>query len=154
MKKSLVLLPLLLAACQQPVQHDTASGRPEVCIRKATPAQVSAELSSDLLNRGYSITQQTDNLVRADHPLKGFGAALLASAYNSNEMPNARVTYNIVKTESCTRVVADIAEVVNPGTGFEHTELLNNSQDSLLVQQTLDNLSATFGKKHNPKKSK
>jgi len=119
------------------VSHATQSGKPEACIRNAKPPLVSADLASLLLDHGYSISQQTDTMVRGDRPVDNVAAAvLLGSRYDST--PNARITYSIVKRADCVRVVADIMIVTNPGSAYERLTPMNNSADSLKIQDTLD----------------
>lgn len=143
MKRILSLLPLfLLAACQPPVNHNTMSGRPEACIA-AKQQRVSAGLAEILLNKGFSVSQQTDSMVRGDRAITDAMASMFfGSQYDST--PVARITYNIVNTQKCVRVVADMNIVTNPGSAFERLTPMNNSKDSATIQSEMDALKASL----------
>jgi hypothetical protein len=147
---------LLLSGCVAPVQHNTGSGKPEICISSKVPQEaVASALTSDLLNRGYSISQQTNTQVRGDKPVTNvLAAALLGSRYDST--PNARINYNIVSGQDCTRVVADMNIVTNPGSAFERLTAMSNSQDSVMIQSDLNQIKETLeqqsAKKHTKRK--
>ena len=132
-----IIICLGLAACAATVTHQTASGKPEVTIMTTEISAVKGLLVSEMLNRGYSITSESGNLVAFDRPVdNAFAAALLGSQYDRT--PNARVTYSIAPLGSSTRVIADLAIITNPGSAFERRTDMNSNQDSLMFQDLLD----------------
>lgn len=100
------------------MQHHTPSGKVEATISGASPDDVKAALINEMLNRGYSITNDTSYMISFDRPVDNvFAAALLGSNYDST--PNARISYMLAKVGDATRVVADLAMITNPGSLFE-----------------------------------
>jgi len=135
-----------MTGCANPVQHATASQRPEVCITKAKSSDIAARLASDFLDRGYTVLTQTETRVEGEHIVdNAFAAALFGSRYDGT--PKARIAYTIVKIPACTRVVADMNIVTNPGSAYERLTPMNNSQDSLKVQKFLDSVKVSFDKR-------
>ena len=134
-----VLISLSLIGCAgTQVQHNTASGRPERQFA-AAPEAVRAALITELVNRGYSITKESQSLVQGEKFTDNFGAVMAYSTgYDSRVM--VRVTYTMIPMGAETRVVGDIATVSNPGSGFERVHPLPNSQSSADMQNALNNL--------------
>ena len=134
---AVTILCFLVAACATPVKHHTASGRPEVTIATTNVGAVKGALISEMVNRGYSITRESDFLVAFDRPIDNvWAAALLGSRYDST--PNARVSYTIARIQDAIRVVADLAIITNPGSAFERQTNMNANEDSRKIQGLLD----------------
>lgn len=135
---ALVLVAALgLAGCATPVQHQTASGKPEILVAGATPETVKPAVVNRMVSAGYRITKDTPYELAFDRPVENVAAAvLLGSKYDST--PNARVSYTIAGTGTGTRVVADLAVITNPGSAFERRTDFNGSQDTVKIQGVLD----------------
>ncbi|MBA5777189.1 hypothetical protein H2509_08625 [Stappia sp. F7233] len=136
MKKILASLAIAFAlvACQG-VQHNTASGRPEVTTRKSVEVVKNSAIN-ELINHGYAVTADTPYSMTFEKPVENpVAAALLGSQWNS--VPNARIRLTFAKVPAGTRVVADLAFVTNPGTGFERLTPANNNPDSVKIQEWL-----------------
>ena len=134
---AVMILCFLVAACATPVKHHTASGRPEVTIATTNVGAVKGALISEMVNRGYSITRESDFLVGFDRPIDNvWAAALLGSRYDST--PNARVSYTIARIQDAIRVVADLAIITNPGSAFERQTDMNANKDSRMIQGLMD----------------
>jgi hypothetical protein len=126
-----------LCGCAAPVQHGTASGKPEVTISNTTQDIVKPLVVNRMLSAGYRITRDTQFELAFDAPVQNVAAqVLLGSKYDSQ--PNARVSYSFASTGTGLRVVADIAIITNPGSGFERRTEMNQSADSPLIQNMLD----------------
>lgn len=135
----LCIFGVFMSGCATPVIHNTPSGRPEVTINRTTRNEVGAQLTNEMLNRGYNITKQTDYMLAFDRPVDNiFAAALLGSRYDST--PNARITYTLTDMNNETRVVADIKIVTNPGSAFERLTNLTHGQDSIKIQELLNQI--------------
>ena len=151
MKRSLCALVLsgfLAVSCVSPVTHNTPSGKPEVTVTLIEPEDVRGALISEMMSRGYTLNDANDFLLSFDRPVENFlAAALLGSQYDST--PNARITFSIAPIGDSVRVVADLAIITNPGSGFERRTDMNQGQDSPKIQQMLysirDRLQATNG---------
>jgi hypothetical protein len=134
---------LMLGGCGTPVTHATGSGKVEVAINGAAPEAIKAALVNKMLNSGYRITKDTAYEIAFDRPTDNIAVAvLLGSKYDAQ--PNARVSYFIASTPPLVRVVADIAIITNPGSGFEQRTEMNGSQDSVRVQALLDEIKASL----------
>ena len=139
---AVTILCFLVAACAAPVKHHTASGRPEVTITTNNVGAVKGALISEMVNRGYSITRESDFLVAFDRPIDNvWAAALLGSRYDST--PNARVSYTIARIQDAIRVVADLAIITNPGSAFERQTNMNANEDSRMIQGLMDRVKRT-----------
>lgn len=135
----LLVVVLVTGGCVAPVQHKTASGKPEVTISTNDVGVVKAALVSEMIDRGYGITTEGDYRLVFDRPVDNLlVGVLLGSSYDST--PNARISYTLVPTSGRVRVVADIAIITNPGSAFERRTEMNQHQDSLDVQKALDAL--------------
>lgn len=87
----------------------------------------------------------TKTLLVFEKPIDNvFAAALLGSRYDRT--PAARVTYTIIETESSTRIVASLAAITNPGSAFERVTPMDDSKDSVRVQQFLTALKISLEK--------
>ena len=134
---AVIILCFVVASCATPVKHHTASGRPEVTIATTNVEAVKGALISEMVNRGYSITRESDFLVAFDRPVDNvWAAALLGSRYDST--PNARVSYTIARIQDTIRVVADLAIITNPGSAFERQTNMNANEDSRKIQDLMD----------------
>ena len=134
---------LTVAACVEPVEHSTASGKPEVLIDTQDTSAVKSEIVSYMINSGYSVTTNDEFTIAFDRPVdNAFAAVLLGSSYDST--PNARITYTIIEVNNGTRVIADSAIITNPGSAFERRTPMNNSQDSKRIQELLTQIQLRF----------
>ena len=135
-----MLVAMVMAAgCVAPVQHNTASGKPEVTVSTNDVGAVKAALVSEMIDRGYGITSEGDHRLVFDRAADSFLAGVLfGSSYDST--PNTRISYTLVPTSDGVRVVADLAVVTNPGSAFEKRMEMNHHQDSVGVQRALDAL--------------
>jgi hypothetical protein len=98
-----------------------------------------------MLNRGYNVKSSTSTLLVFEKPIDNILASvLLGSRYDST--PAARVTYTIIETDTSTRVVASLAAITNPGSAFEQVTPMDNSKDSLIFQQFLNELKSSLEK--------
>jgi hypothetical protein len=139
----IVVLCAALGGCGTPVTHATGSGKVEVEINGTTPESVKASLVNSMINRGYRITKDTPYEIAFDKPVDNLAVAvLLGSKYDAQ--PNARVSYFIAATPPAVRVVADIAVITNPGSGFEQRTEMNASQASVEVQGLLDQVKVSL----------
>ncbi len=138
MKTKLLLLCLLpLAACATPVQHNTASGKPEVIIKNVTKQEASDTLSNKLFDVCPNIVTADANKIVCEAPITDtMQQFLLHTDYD--HQPIHRITFNFIKVnKKDVRVVADIAGVSNPNSAFERRHDMSRSQGSQQVQQML-----------------
>jgi hypothetical protein len=132
---------LFCGSCSHPVQHETASGHPEVTVQNVAADKVKAALVNKMLNKGYRITRDTQFELAYDKPVENVMASvLLGSKYDSQ--PNARVAYSIAQVGKDVRVVADLAVITNPGSAFERRTDLNRGVESPKVQTFLDDMAS------------
>jgi hypothetical protein len=122
-----------LGACQT-VQHQTASGRPEVEIGRPA-SEVKAAFAGLLLNKGYSITRDTDLQLIAEKTIDNPAAVLLLGT--GMGPPRARVTTTLLSAGGATRVVSDISMVQNAGTAFERVTPMTDSPAAGELQNAL-----------------
>lgn len=137
--KLLVLLFLIpLAGCATPVQHPTPSGKPEVIINKTNVKTVRNKVSEFMINYGYRPVRSDDMTAVFDKIINDGGMInlMMGSQYDMN--PAARVTYTFLEQGKAVRVIADIAVITNPGSGYERRNDYNHHPDSLLFQQELN----------------
>ena len=140
---TILALTAFCAGCTAPVQHATSSGKPETTIAGTTPEKVKPLIVNRMLSAGYRITRDTQFEIAFDAPVKNVAAqVLLGSRYDSQ--PNARVSYSFASTGTETRVVADIAIITNPNSGFERRTEMNQAADSVQVQNILDAVRAAL----------
>jgi hypothetical protein len=142
MKKLWILgLALTLGGCAAPVQHQTASGRPEVLIHNTNSESVKSAIVNRMLSDRYRITRDTPYEIAFDKAVENIAAqVLLGSEYDSQ--PNARISYTLASVGADVRVIADMAIITNPGSAFERRTEMNNGQDSPMVQTFLDGIKA------------
>lgn len=136
MKKVFLLLLFAVASCATPVQHNTPSGKPEVTIESSDTGEIKSQLVNRMIDRGYTITRDTDYLIAFDRPVDAAGGGLMVgllfgSRYDGT--PNARISFTLSKMGDRVRVVADMRIVTNPGSAFERTTEVNQNADSLGV---------------------
>lgn len=140
-----VSLLFVAAGCATPIMHLTPSGRPEVTVTGRVGEQVVARITDRMLNSGYNVKTATKTLMVFEKPIDNvLAAALLGSRYDST--PAARITYTIIETDASTRVVASLAAITNPGSAFERVTPMDNSKDSVGVQQFLTELKSSLEK--------
>lgn len=140
-----ISLFFLVAGCATPIKHLTPSGRPEVTITGRVGEQIVARITNRMLDSGYNVKMATKTLMVFEKPIDNvLAAALLGSHYDHT--PAARVTYTIIETEGYTRIVASLAAITNPGSAFERVTPMNDSKDSVRVQQFLAALKSSLEK--------
>lgn len=137
MYKNSLLLVLILSGCAQSIQPNTPSKRPEVCIR-ASQEIVAAEIAGKALDRGYRITEQTTMMIVAEKDAEGMLELLYASQFNAS--PIVRATFNLVKTASCMRVVANLFVISNPNSGYQKIHPMNDAGNYSAAQAWLDDI--------------
>jgi hypothetical protein len=94
---------------------------------------------TNALNKGLSITKDTEYLLQFDRPTQNMGAAiLLGSKYDS--VPNERYVLTFAPAGDETRVVASAMFVTNPGSGFERITPVNAGEGVDQTQRDLDQL--------------
>lgn len=130
---------LFLTGCQT-VQHATPSGRPEVTI--AAPSnEVKTAFVGTLTNLGYSLTKDTNFQIAMERPVDNVMAnVLLSSKYDPTV--EARITATFLELSGATRVTTDMGIVRNGGSAFEAVTSVNNSPDSVGVQNLLQEIKA------------
>lgn len=134
---------VFLSACATPVNHDTASGRPEVSIPGNVTDQVSSMITDRMINDGYNMTSSSKFLLVFEKPTESIAAALMfGSQYDST--PAARVSYTITESQEATRVVASLILVTNPGSAFEKKRFMDRSVDSVKFQKMLESIRSNF----------
>jgi len=72
--------------------------------------------------------------------MEGMASLLLASQYDPT--PVARVSFNLLESQDCVRVVADLAGITNAHSAFEKSMAMNNGPDSASLQAFLTDLDA------------
>lgn len=132
MKKLWVLgFALALGGCAAPIQHQTASGRPETLIHNTSADSVKSAIVNGMMSKGYRITRDTPYEIAFDKPVENIAdQVLLGSKYDSQ--PSARVSYTLASVGADVRVIADMAIITNPGSAFERRTEMNNGQDRAL----------------------
>jgi hypothetical protein len=141
MRIVLLLLSTLLAGCLATVQHQTASGRPEVTIAGKVARRVQATLTNDMLNLGYVPKARSDTVAVFEKPQEAMSQFLFGGIGESK--PVYRLTFDIVESDASTRVVGSYAAVQNPGGGGGRVEKvisLDDIPESKEIQATLDAL--------------
>lgn len=134
-----LLVAVCLTGCAgTQVQHNTASGRPER-VFQAQPDTVRAALVTELVNRGYRITKESQSLVEGEKFTDKVGAIIAYSTQYDSKVA-VRVTYTMIPGPAGTRVIGDIQAVSNPGSGFERVHPLQNTASSADMQKALDGL--------------
>lgn len=113
----------------------TASGKPEVTI-KAPVAAIKSALISRAMNKGYSVTKDSDYVLQIEKKTDNLGAAvLLGSKYDS--VPAERYVFTFAQVNNEVRVVASTMFVTNPGSAFEQLTPVTTGQ---AVQNTESSL--------------
>jgi predicted trehalose synthase len=127
---------LLLTACTAPIQHNTASGRPERQFA-APPDVVRAALVTEMVNRGYTISQETQSMV-VGQKLSDNVAANMLMGTGMRPQVTVRASFTMIATGGGTRVVGDIAVVQNEGTAFERAIPQTNARAAADMQAAMD----------------
>jgi hypothetical protein len=130
---------LALAGCSSPIEHNTASGRPERLFANTNPDKVRAALVTELVNRKYRISQESQSIVVGEKFTDNIGANM---AFGTGLSPQATVrsSFTIIASGNDVRVVGDLAIVQNAGTGFERLIPMTNSASSLDMQSALNGI--------------
>jgi hypothetical protein len=116
----------------------TPSGKPEVTIRAPLP-QIKSAIISRAMNRGYSVTRDTDYLLQVEKPSDNMAAQiLLGSRYDST--PNERYVFTFAPGKDEVRVVAATMFVTNPGSAFEQLTPITTGKGIQQTQVSLDEI--------------
>jgi hypothetical protein len=138
-RRAFLISAMALSGCAAPVKFDTASGRPERLFN-APPETVRAALVSELVNRQYTITQESQSLVVGEKLSDNVAANLLMGT-GARPQVSVRASFTMINTGSGTRVVGDLGVVQNKGTPFENVIPMSNSQSATEMQSALDAIS-------------
>lgn len=134
---ALVAASVLLSGCFT-VEHNTASKKPEVTI--AAPAdRIKPAMINAFINEGYAVRDSSEYaIVLGKNSIDDKDAIWIGSG------SLIQVTLNFATIDKSTRVVADIAWVMNPGSGKQETMSGNNLEMSTGIQATLDRVKASL----------
>jgi SPOR domain len=136
-------LAACLAGCGTPVRQNTASGRPEVTVHQVPADRVKAAIVNEMIDMGYRITKDSQFEIAFDRPTDNpVAAVLFGSKYDAQ--PNARISYSIAQMGNDVRVVADMAIITNPGSGFEQRTDVSDGADSPKIQEFLDGMARSL----------
>ena len=91
-----------------------------------TPAEFTNLLLAERVAKGYTIKQQTANLLVIERPANDVASQLVFGS-DFNSVPNARLTYQFVGSDPMTVTVSG-SVVTNPGSGFERPTDMNGHQ--------------------------
>ena len=135
----LAMVLFMVAGCATPVSHYTPSGKPEVTISTNDFNAVKSTIVAQMLNKGYSITKDTDfQLVFEAEADSMMSTVLFGSEYDTT--PVARISFSFAPIDDSVRVVADAAMITNAGSAFERRTDMNNSNSSARIQEMLDDV--------------
>lgn len=135
----MMFIGAVLIGCVTPVDLGTASGRPEITTNVSMD-RLKPELMAAMMNRGYSMHRDSGVSLSMEKPLTGMAAAFFGSRYDPN--PAARITFTFIQSTDQLRLIADMAMVTNPGSGYERLTPANRSQDARIIQSFLEDLKA------------
>jgi hypothetical protein len=135
-KAVLVAASLALAACEDPVEHATGSGRPEVTVATRDVDAVKGGVVDMMLDGGFTLLSDSAHLLVFEQPARDFTSWLLY-AEDADDTPNARLAYTIAQNPDGVRVVGDLAMIAKAGSPAERRTSLNNSRASAELQQAL-----------------
>ncbi len=133
----MVFLALLCTGCQTD-KMATASGSPEVTIANARPDQIKPAIVSAMLNTGLRIKADSQyNIVFEKREENLFVGVFFGTGYGP---PVHRVSFAIAEVPGGTRVVADSAIIINPGTAFENRGVNVPEFPPARLQEMLDQI--------------
>jgi len=133
------IICLLLWGCASQPPLATPTGKPEATYGSASASAVKSAIVSGMINKGFRITRDSAYELSFDKPTENIAAQLLlGSRYDSQ--PNTRATFTIAEVGPDVRVVADLAIITNPGSGFERRTDVTQGASAIDVQQFLDSL--------------
>lgn len=140
-------VPIFLSGClaTTQVQHSTASGRPEVTIVRKAAKSVLADISNEMVNLSYAPRARSEMTAVFEKDLDRAEQLLLGST--GGNKPVRRVTYDIIESDTSTRVLATLAIVSDPGGRNEKATPVNDSKESLQWQALLDKVKAKYNRK-------
>lgn len=131
-----------LSAClTTPVQHATASGRPEVTIARRGAKSLLADITNEMVNIAYVPRTRSETVAVFEKDLDRAEAFIISGGPGENK-PVRRVTFDIVESETSTRVLATLSIVTDPGGRKEKATPVNDSKESFQWQQLLDRIKA------------
>ena len=137
---AIVICCAALSACatqQIPPPPNTPSGRPEITIPAERTNAALAYILDVCMNRGYTIRRQTPTMIMLERPANNMWASMLfASQFNAN--PHLRVIWNIISTETTTRIIGDLSIVTNPGSGYEQPHPITHGAALQQMQEILN----------------
>ncbi len=124
-----------LGACAAP-QGDQAA--PFEFIRGATINQVQNAILSQEVQKGWTIAQQSANVLALEKPFNSFGFTLITGAQGST----MRATYIFVQDARGVDVTGAITLIANQG--FGNTSTYPDGRDAPAMQAMLDRVAADF----------
>lgn len=133
---------MVLAGCQ--------SAQQQAAVQRTTQVDATIQEFTDLLlqkriARGYTIRQQTPNMIVLDRPAKDFATQFV---YGSqwNIVPNYRLTYQMYGDKPLT-VSVNGAIITNPGSGFERINDMSNHASMAEVMKEIADIASEIKSK-------
>lgn len=143
------MLLIVTPGCVAPIQHETASGKPEAVVASSDLDDIGSALTTRMLDSGFNLERQSTNLLVFTKESSNLGMSMLyGSKYDST--PAYRITYTLAQVATGTRVLADVAILTNPGSGFERATSLNKDKVSISYQTILDELASQYRSSTSP----
>jgi hypothetical protein len=137
--KLIGLLIVLFIGCATTMKHNTPSGKPETVINDKVAEQVTAIIMEVMANRQYYAKTLSRNLLVFEKSLNNFKShKSFGGKYDLT--PAARIIYTILETDSTTRIIASLLVVTNPNSEHEKLTAMNESRDSVYMQEFLNKL--------------
>lgn len=140
---AIALCCLMLGACQTDTAA-TASGRPEVTIKRLKPEQVKPQLVNAMLNDGGRLKGDSPYLVTFERPWGNAAGAALVGALLSADASSAveRLSFSIADAGDGTRIVVDRYMVKVGSFGREDVNPANNGLGLEPLQSVLDRVTS------------
>lgn len=134
MIKALSVAGLLLVVA---VGDAHAQARAEISAPGVSAQALKGQIINEMFNRGFSILNDTPNLVVFDKVNNNFAATLFfGTPYGG--APHYRVTVSLAEIGGSTRAFSDIALIGNAGTAFERRTDFNQGNDLSEMQGILN----------------
>ena len=81
--------------------------------------------------------RQTPAMIMLERPANNMRASMLfGSQFNAN--PHLRVIWNMISTETTTRIIGDLSIVTNPGSGYEQPHPITHGAALQQMQEILN----------------
>ena len=128
-----LVAPLLacLSGCATIQPAPTASGRPEILVPGGREA-VKQKFMAWALRTGTKIESESASQVVVSAPMQNLGAQLIYGS-NFNRVPVARYRYTFLPEGSSTRVFSQGEVVTNPGSAFEQSTPVEQTDPKALI---------------------